>query len=53
MPSGILNPNASCIVGNGTVIHFPTLEKELHSLEANGVQWKGSQFLKTLLNTIE
>jgi len=41
MPSGILNPNAKCIIGNGCVIHFPTLKKELEHLEANGVVWKG------------
>jgi hypothetical protein len=42
MPSGILNPSATCIIGNGCVIHLPTLEKELQSLEANGVTWKGA-----------
>lgn len=45
MPSGILNPNANCIIGNGCVVHFPTLEKELKDLEANGVAWKGRLFL--------
>jgi len=45
LPSGILNPKAECIIGNGCVVHLPTLEKELAALEANGVSWKGRLFL--------
>jgi adenylosuccinate synthase len=41
MPSGIINPTARCIIGNGCVVHLQTLVKELHELEHNGVDWKG------------
>ncbi|CAI5464827.1 unnamed protein product [Closterium sp. Yama58-4] len=37
VPSGILHPNATCVVGNGPVIHLPGFFKELDGLEANGV----------------
>lgn len=33
MPSGILNPNNVCFLGNGVVLHVPTLFRELKSLE--------------------
>lgn len=41
LPSGILNPNNLCLIGNGTVIHFPTLLKELDQLDARKVSYEG------------
>lgn len=41
MPSGILNPKTECLLGNGVVLHLPTLFKELDSLESQGVHYDG------------
>mmetsp|Transcript_1739 Transcript_1739/g.3981 ORF Transcript_1739/g.3981 Transcript_1739/m.3981 type:complete len:507 (+) Transcript_1739:363-1883(+) len=45
LPSGILNPTAVGIVGNGVVIHLPSFLQELEGLEANGIQYKNRVFL--------
>ena len=36
IPSGIFN-NAKCIIGNGVVLHLPTLIKEIEYLESKGI----------------
>jgi adenylosuccinate synthase len=41
VPSGILNPGATCVVGNGVVVHLPGLFAELDALEARGVPCAG------------
>jgi len=41
LPSGILSPKVHCIIGNGCVVHLPTLFHELEQLEKNGVQFAG------------
>ncbi|GMH71291.1 hypothetical protein TrLO_g1920 [Triparma laevis f. longispina] len=41
VPSGILNEMATCIIGNGVVVHLPSFLEELKSLELAGVQWEG------------
>src|SRR5690606_27689363 len=41
LPSGILHKNATCLIGNGVVIHLPTLFKELASLDEKGIDYKG------------
>lgn len=41
IPSGILNENAVCVVGNGVVVHLPTFFEEVNRLESNGVDCKG------------
>uniref|UniRef100_A0A1D1Y6M5 Adenylosuccinate synthetase, chloroplastic n=1 Tax=Anthurium amnicola TaxID=1678845 RepID=A0A1D1Y6M5_9ARAE len=41
VPSGILNEETLCIIGNGVVVHLPGLFKEIDGLEANGVSCKG------------
>ena len=38
MPSGILNPGATCVIGNGVVVHVPGLFAEIDALEAAGVK---------------
>lgn len=38
LPSGILNPKATCIVGNGVVIHLPSFIKELDGLTQSGIE---------------
>lgn len=37
VPSGILNPEAKCVVGNGVVVHVPSLFEEIAKLEAAGI----------------
>lgn len=41
VPSGILNKEATCVVGNGVVIHLPAFFEEIDALEAAGVRTKG------------
>ncbi|KAM3294684.1 hypothetical protein ACQJBY_037520 [Aegilops geniculata] len=41
VPSGILNENTQCVIGNGTVVHLPGLFKEIDELESNGVSCEG------------
>ena len=41
IPSGILNENAVCVVGNGVVVHVPTFFEEVTRLESSGVDCKG------------
>ncbi|KAF8044016.1 hypothetical protein BT93_A2100 [Corymbia citriodora subsp. variegata] len=41
VPSGILNDDTLCVIGNGVVVHLPGLFKEIDGLEANGVSCKG------------
>lgn len=38
LPSGILYPKVTCVIGNGVVIHAPTLFKEMKSLEDQGIE---------------
>jgi adenylosuccinate synthase len=45
MPCGIINPGTKCILGNGTVVHIPTLMKELDVLKANEIDYKDRLFL--------
>ncbi len=37
IPSGILRPGVSCVIGNGVVVHVPSLLKEIDGLESRGV----------------
>lgn len=41
MPSGILNPQTVCVVGNGVVLHLPGLFEELDGLRKKGVKVDG------------
>eukprot|EP00980_Cylindrotheca_fusiformis_P005621 scaffold1184_cov132-Cylindrotheca_fusiformis.AAC.42 len=45
MPSGILNRDATCIIGNGVVVHLPSFLAELDALESQGVDCKDRVFL--------
>lgn len=37
LPSGILNEKATCIIGNGVVIHIPSFIKEIEGLTKSGI----------------
>jgi adenylosuccinate synthase len=41
LPSGILNPNAVCVIGNGVVVHLPSFLNELEALQLSGVECEG------------
>lgn len=41
VPSGILNEDTLCVIGNGVVVHLPGLFEEIDRLESNGVSCKG------------
>ncbi|KAG7353894.1 adenylosuccinate synthetase [Nitzschia inconspicua] len=45
LPSGILNPTAVGLIGNGVVVHLPSFLKELDGLAENGIQHKGRVFI--------
>ena len=37
LPSGILRPNVTCVMGNGMVIDLAHLDQEIHSLREKGI----------------
>ncbi|XP_010908274.1 adenylosuccinate synthetase, chloroplastic [Elaeis guineensis] len=41
VPSGILNEETLCVIGNGAVVHLAELFEEIDGLESNGVSCKG------------
>lgn len=41
IPSGILNEKATCVIGNGVVVHLPSFLNELEGLKAAGVNFDG------------
>jgi adenylosuccinate synthase len=41
IPTGILRPGISCVVGNGLVVHPPALLAEVERLTAQGVDFSG------------
>jgi adenylosuccinate synthase len=45
VPSGILNPKAHCVVGNGVVVHLRGLLEELRELREANVDYKGRLLL--------
>ena len=47
LPSGILNPKATCVVGNGVVVHLPSLLEEIEGMRARGVSVEGRLFISS------
>jgi len=41
MPSGILHQNSVCLIGNGVVLHLPTLFRELENLDKQDIKYEG------------
>ncbi|XP_068637243.1 adenylosuccinate synthetase 2, chloroplastic-like [Aristolochia californica] len=41
IPSGILNEQTLCVIGNGVVVHLPGFFKEIDGLESNGIPCQG------------
>lgn len=45
LPCGLVHPNVCVLIGNGVVIHLPSLFKEIQELESKGVSTKGRIFI--------
>lgn len=45
IPSGILNPKCTCIIGNGVVVDPVALLDEIKMLESHGIQVRGRLFI--------
>lgn len=45
LPSGILNPLAIGMIGNGVVVHLPSFLEELDCLAQNGIEYEGRVFI--------
>jgi len=45
VPSGMLQEHPICVIGNGVVLHLPTLFEELTTLEKNEINTKGRIFI--------
>lgn len=45
LPSGVLHPQTKCVIGNGCVVHLPTLLEEIKELEAAGINLVNRIFL--------
>eukprot|EP01133_Synstelium_polycarpum_P006395 gene6395-7418_t len=45
IPSGILNEKATCVLGNGMVIHLPTFFKEVEGLKSKDISYEGRLFI--------
>ena len=45
LPSGVLHDNKVCVIGNGTVIHVPTLLDEIHALKEEGIEIRDRLFI--------
>lgn len=41
IPSGILYEHVICVIGNGVVVHMPTVYKEIENLRENGIDVDG------------
>lgn len=45
LPSGLLNPHATALIGNGVVLHVPKLLEEISGLEDKGITVDGRLFI--------
>jgi len=45
VPSGILNPKTTCVIGNGVVVHLPSLFEEVEGLKKKGISVDGRLLL--------
>ena len=44
IPSGIIHPDKICIIGNGVVVDFEAVQKEIDDLKNKGVEIEGRFF---------
>ena len=52
IPSGILHPNVTCVIGNGVVVDPMALFKELDELRAEGIDPEGRLFVSDRAHVI-
>ena len=52
VPTGILRPGISCVIGNGVVIHPPMLLAEIDRLTAQGVEFDGRMVISDRAHVI-
>ena len=52
IPSGILHPNVTCVIGNGVVVDPTALFKELDELHAEGIESEGRLFVSDRAHVI-
>lgn len=45
LPSGLINPHATALIGNGVVLHVPKLLEEIANLASKGVSVDGRLFI--------
>ncbi|EIN06980.1 Adenylosuccinate synthetase [Punctularia strigosozonata HHB-11173 SS5] len=45
LPSGLVNPTCTGLIGNGCVVHLPSFFEELDALEAQGLDCTGRLFI--------
>ncbi|KAL7750462.1 Adenylosuccinate synthase [Sorochytrium milnesiophthora] len=45
LPSGLVNPDCISVIGNGVVVHLPSLFQELENTEKKGIKTEGRIFL--------
>jgi adenylosuccinate synthase len=45
LPSGLINPNCTALIGNGVVVHLPSFFEEKAKLEAKGLNCEGRLLL--------
>jgi adenylosuccinate synthase len=52
VPSGILNPRAVCVIGNGVVLHPESFEREIEELQGSGIDLCGRLFVSSRAHVI-
>ncbi len=52
IPSGILHPDKSCVIGNGVVIDLAALKREIDELEALGISCRDRLFVSNRAHVI-
>ena len=45
IPSGAMHSNTQCIIGNGVVVHLPTLKQEIENLAKQGISLENRFFI--------
>lgn len=52
IPSGILHPGKTCVIGNGVVIDLAALKREIADLAASGISCRGRLFISDRAHVI-
>ena len=52
IPSGILHPQKTCVIGNGVVVDLQALKQEIEDLKAAGISCEGRLFVSNRAHVI-